>query len=101
MGKSIKIIDILKKLIIVKKSFNPEINYKISEIGLQKGEKLEEILTLGRTFKTENSNIFSTKNPNYTIQNIENLIQNLKKYYESTNDKKITSLMKNFLREEY
>ena len=101
MGKSIKIMDILKKLIIVKKSFNPEINYKISEIGLQKGEKLEEILTLGRTFKTENSNIFSIKNPNYTIQNIENLIQNLKKYYESTNDKKIASLMKNFLREEY
>ena len=46
--------------------------------------------------KTENSNIFSTKNPIYTIKTIDNLIQNLKKYYESTNEKKIALLMKNF-----
>ena len=101
MGKPIKILEILKKLIIIKKSFNPEKDYKIREIGLQKGEKLEEILSLGRTFKTENLNIFLAKDPVYDNKSVESLIQNLKKYYESANEKKIILLIKKFLRREY
>ena len=101
MGKPIKIMEILEKLIKIKKSYNPEKTYKIKEIGLQKGEKLNEILTLSKTFKTENPNIVLVKDPIYNNSKIENLIQNLEKFYSNTNEKKVSLIMKSFLKSEY
>ena len=101
MGKPIKIMDVLKKLIKIKESYNPEKNYKIKEIGLQKGEKLDEILTLNKTFRTENPNIVSAQDPIYDNIKIDTLIANLKKNYNNTNEKKLSSIMRKFLSSEY
>ena len=41
MGKPVKIIEVINKLIRIKKKFNKNYNFKIKNIGLKKGEKLK------------------------------------------------------------
>ena len=101
MGKRIKIIDIINKLIKIKKNFNPKRSYNIEEVGLYKGEKLHEILSLSKTFKTKNPNISSVNDPYYDSSKVNNLIETLEQSYVNMDVKKLTIIMKNFLKNEY
>jgi len=101
MGKRIKILDIINRLIKIKKNFNPKSSYNINEVGLQKGEKLHEILTLNKTYKTRNPHIVSVNDPYYESSKISNLIKDLNKNYVNMDVKKLTTTMKNFLKKEY
>ena len=106
MGKQIKIMELAKKLIyfsgrnIAKDEFSEGI--KIHEIGLRPGEKLyEELLISGKEIKTSNDKIFkSVENfpekvvlnkimddlkDNIDTNNINGIIEILKKYVEGFN----------------
>ena len=77
MGKQILLKDIIYKLAEIKKI---EKEYLIiKKIGLQKGEKLFEELSIRKNFyKTKVKDIFSTKEPTYRNQDINNLLNKLK-----------------------
>ena len=99
MGKQIKILDIIKKLISF---FNKDLNnYKIKEIGLNKGEKLEEILSYNKKlFKTKNSSIYSIEEPFYKNSEIKKLLELLQSYMNNINSDKLYLAMKKFLNKE-
>ena len=48
MGKPVKILKIINKLISLKKKIDPNYTYEIKEIGLQQGEKMNEQLTISK-----------------------------------------------------
>ena len=99
MGKPIKILDIVKSLIELRKKIEPEYTYEIKEIGLQKGEKMNEQLTISSKLKkTNNKDINIVTDPIYKDEKIEKLLIRLKE----NNDPKIaTKLMKNFLSKDF
>ena len=69
--------DIIYKLAEIKKIEKE--NLIIKKIGLQKGEKLFEELSIRKNFyKTKVKDIFSTKEPTYRNQDINNLLNKLK-----------------------
>ena len=77
MGKQILLKDIIYKLAEIKKIEKE--NLIIKKIGLQKGEKLFEELSIRKKFyKTKVKDIFSTKEPTYRKQDINNLLNKLK-----------------------
>lgn len=66
MGKPIKIIEVINKLIRIKKKFNKNYNFKIKNIGLKKGEKLNEQLSIFKNLKkTKIKDIKITSDPLY------------------------------------
>ena len=99
MGKPIKIIKIIRSLIELRKKIEPDYSYEIKEIGLQQGEKMnEELTTNKRLKKTINPDINIATDPVYSNKEIDKLIYKLKR----NNDPMIaTTLMKNFLSEDY
>ena len=101
MGKQVKLIKIIEKLLKIKEDRLPNSKIKIKEIGLQKGEKLEEILYVGKTQKVKKEKrIFIAKEPRYETNKINVMIKNLFKYLETYDEKKLTKEMKNFLAKE-
>jgi FlaA1/EpsC-like NDP-sugar epimerase len=66
MGKPVKIIEVINKLIRIKKKFNKNYNFKIKNIGLKKGEKLNEQLSIFKNLKkTKIKDIKITSDPLY------------------------------------
>ena len=101
MGKQVKLIKIIEKLLKIKEDRLPNSKIKIKEIGLQKGEKLEEILYVGKTQKVKKEKrIFIAKEPRYETTKINIMIKNLSKYLGTYDEKRLTKEMKNFLAKE-
>lgn len=93
MGKDFKIIDIIKKLFIFlgKNNFYSR---KIKEIGLQKGEKLREILSYSKRYiKTRIRYIIKVKEKNnYSFKFHNSHIKNIRENYFFYNKKKLINL---------
>ncbi|MDA9682743.1 polysaccharide biosynthesis protein [Candidatus Pelagibacter sp.] len=99
MGKPIKILDIIKSLVKVRRTVDPNYSYKIEEIGLQKGEKMTEELTINnKTIKTKHPDIKLATDPIYTSYEINNLLNDLKEINDPNILKK---KLKNFLLNEF
>ena len=99
MGKPIKILQIINSLIKIRKRIEPNYTYKIKEIGLSKGEKMHELLTLKkRLIKTVNPDINIVTDPTYKNENIDELLFKLQK---NNNTKLSTKLMKDFLSQDF
>ena len=101
MGKPILIFDVIKKLIGLKKRFNPNLNYKIQEIGLQKGEKMHEELIINKNNKKNiNRNIFICSEPEYNFVSIQNLILKINLKLNNYNTLGLLKDLKSFLKKE-
>lgn len=103
MGKSVLLLDIIYKL--MSKKINRTIqlnrNIEIKEIGLKRGEKLEEVLTLTNNLsKTVHPDILSCKEPIYSTSELNHFFTNLELAMSRFNNKKIKSCMKSFLKKE-
>ena len=99
MGKPIKIMDIIKSLINLRKKIEPDYSYEIKVIGLQDGEKMDEELTIKKGMKkTTDNDINITTDPMYENNDIEIL---LKKLTEINDPNKSTKLMRNFLKKDF
>ena len=95
MGKPIKIMNIINSLIKMKKKIEPNYIFKIKEIGLIKGEKLNEQLTINKKLiKTNNKDISIVTDPKYEKENINKLLEKLKNNIDPIISLKI---MKEFL----
>ena len=99
MGKPIQIIRLVDELI---KFFNINKNeVKIKIIGLKKGEKLKEILSVSKNkIRTNFSNIYEYLEPNYPNYKINRLLNTLKNSLIKTNEKKTIMIIKKFLKKE-
>jgi len=98
MGKQIKILDIIKYLVNLKKINNPEYKYKIKEIGLTKGEKIsEELISKKEKLKKVNKNIYTIKETTYNNKNIEKFISEIYKYQTTDKPKNSLKFLKKFL----
>jgi len=93
MGKSIKIINIAKK---IAKYFNKDFNYKI--IGIRKGEKLNEILHhKSKKIKTLNPNIYGiTDNVEFSNKKMILLLEKMEIFYNLGNALKLRKILLNF-----
>ena len=101
MGKPILIFDVIKKLIELKKRFNPNLDYKVQEIGLQKGEKMHEELIINKNNKKRiNRNIFICSEPEYTYVSVQELIQKININLNNYNTKNLIKELKSFLKKE-
>ena len=99
MGKSIKIINIIKSLINLKKKIDPNYKYEIKVIGLQDGEKMKEELTIRKKVnRSIDKDINIATDPVYNKKNIEELLMKLK---INNNPEVSLNLMKNFLKEDF
>ena len=84
MGKQILMRDIIFKLAEMKNIRKEEV--LIKKIGLNKGEKLSEELSIGKQFiKTLNKDIFETNEPTYKKEKIEKLIYDLNEIFFTKN----------------
>ena len=101
MGKSLLLLDIIKKLILYKIKNNPNLNIAIKEIGLKPGEKIEEVLTISnRLLKTNHPDILRSKEPLYSIEELNLFFSNLQVAVSARNNNKIKLCMNNFLKNE-
>jgi FlaA1/EpsC-like NDP-sugar epimerase len=101
MGKPILIFDIIKKLIELKKRFNPNLDYKVQEIGLQKGEKMHEELIINENYKKNISkNIFICSEPEYTFKSVQDLILRINLKLNNCNTLELLKDLKSFLKKE-
>ena len=101
MGKPILIFDIIKKLIALKKRFNHNIDYKVQEIGLQRGEKMHEELIINKNKKKNiNKNIFICLEPEYTFVSIKDLILKINQKLNNYNTQGLLKDLKSFLKKE-
>ena len=100
MGKPIKIIKIISSLINLRKKIDPTYTFTINEIGLQKGEKLSEELSINkRLIKTKYKDISIAKDPLYNNHDLIKLIISLKE--NLSNPLILINLMKNFLSKDF
>jgi FlaA1/EpsC-like NDP-sugar epimerase len=97
MGKPIKIIDIINKLITLKKKYDPNFETRIIETKLKKGEKLHESLSINRLIKTNVKGINTANEPIYSSKKLYDLIIDLE---NELNGNKIKIILKKFLKSE-
>ena len=101
MGKPILIFDVIKKLIELKKRFKPNLDYRVQEIGLQKGEKIHEELIINKNNKKNiNRNIFICSEPEYTFKNVQDLILRINLKLNNYNTLGLLKDFKSFLKKE-
>jgi FlaA1/EpsC-like NDP-sugar epimerase len=101
MGKPLLLLDIIKKLIFYKTKNIPNLNIEIKEIGLKPGEKIVEVLTLSnRLLKTAHPDILSSREPLYSVKELNHFFSNLQDAMSTRNNSKIKLCMKNFLKNE-
>ncbi len=99
MGESIKIKDLIEKMIIfsgftIKNSKNKKGDIEIKIIGLRPGEKLYEELLVGHDpQKTTHPKILMAKDPFVPLAELENYLDNLKKLLNENNLKEIKNLI--------
>ena len=99
MGKPIKILDIINSLIKMRKKIEPNYTFEIKEIGLTKGEKMNEQLTVNkRLIKTNNPDINIVTDPKYEKVKVDELLEKLQNNIEPTISAKI---MKKFLNKDF
>jgi len=105
MGEPIKIVDLAKKMIKLsglteKNNSNPNGDIEIIYIGLQPGEKLHEELLLGDNLvKTNNINIFKSKDKYIDLNELNEFLIKLKFSTKNYNENEIISLIKNYVKE--
>ena len=98
MGKPVKIYDLLKKIIKLKQKKDSNFSIKIEEIGLQKGEKISEELTINdKVNKTAIKRILFVNEPKYSLSEVNIVISKIKKNIDEGNDFKLIKELKNFL----
>ena len=101
MGKPVKLIKIVKKLIKTQQLESPDHSVRIKYIGLKKGEKLKENLFFNKIKRsTSHKNILIADEPKYNANSIEYLLQKLKRHLNNYDDKNILKEMKKFLKYE-
>ena len=101
MGNQIKIFDIIKELVRLKKIINPEYTPSYQNIGLQKGEKLNEKLSLNKKLhKTLIKNVYYVEEPIYDSKLVESILDNLKKFKVNGYANKAKILLKDFFKKE-
>ena len=89
------------KLIKLKKRFNPNLDYKVQEIGLQKGEKMHEELIINKNYKKNiNKNIFICSEPKYSFESVRNLILKINLELNNYNTNSLSKNLKSFLKKE-
>ena len=102
MGNKIKIFEIASRIVSLygytlktNPKFNHEYKYKI--IGLKKGEKLHEILSVqGKLNKTEHDKILETENnKKLSNTNLNKIILKLKKEIKANNKDKLIQILNN------
>lgn len=99
MGKPVKIMQIIKSLINLRKKIDPGYKQEIKVIGLQDGEKMNEELTIRKKMvKTFDNDISITTDPVYKKKDLDDLILKLE-----FNDDPITlmKLMKKFINQDF
>ena len=80
----------------LKKNNNSKL--KIKKIGLQKGEKLYEELSMNKKLiKTNNNEIYIANEPNYNNNDVAELLNKLNKYINLKDANFLKNLMFNFL----
>ena len=101
MGKPVKLIKIVKKLIKTQQLESPDHSVRIKYIGLKKGEKLKENLFFNKIKRsTSHKNILIADEPKYNANSTEYLLQKLKRHLNNYEDKNILKEMKKFLKYE-
>lgn len=88
MGEQIKIYDIAKRIILLSglthiNKNNPKGDIKIKIIGLKKGEKLSEEITLGKNLSKTNNPKIMVCNEEFEPKKIKSKIFNLEKIFKS------------------
>ena len=103
MGKSIKINDLIKKMIIfsgftIKNSKNKKGDIEIKIIGLRPGEKLYEELLIGHDpQKTVHPKILMAKDPFIPFADLENYLNSLKRLLNENNLKEVKNLIEKLI----
>ena len=101
MGKPIKIKSLLEKMIFLKKKINKDFKIKINEVGLNRGEKLSEQLSINKNIKkTKINRVLEVNEPIYPSNEINRLISKIKQMVEFSSSKKIVLILKSFLKKE-
>ena len=101
MGKSIKILDIVKRLINLFGYHENKEKIKIIETGLRKGEKLTEKLSISRRFfKTKHKDILITNEYKYSAISIFSLLESIRRDIANFDERKIVKRIKYFLKKE-
>ena len=101
MGQPVKIYDLLKKMIKLKRNNYKSFQIKIVETGLKKGEKITEKLSFSRKkFKTGIKNIFTVNEPKYDYRATNKLIEEIKSNMINNNTIKAINIIKTFLKYE-
>ena len=105
MGKSIKILDLAKMMIhlngkhvVLNEKQNKNINnfLKIKVIGLRPGEKMFEELSINpKLTQTGIKNILIANDPTLNKKDVNNILDNLKRYGNQNNVSKIINTLKN------
>ena len=104
MGESVKIIDLIKKMInlsgfTVKDNKNPNGDIEIKIIGLRPGEKLYEELLIGDNPQTTNhTKIQKTSDPLIPFHQLEVDLNNLKFFLENNKADGVKDLLKKVLK---
>ena len=102
MGKPLNIFHLATKLINKKKMSNKNFRIKIKEVGLNKGEKVKEELSLNNKLKKTNSpKIYEVNENKYNQVKVINLIRDIKLTLKKENEKKLILLLRKFLNSEY
>ena len=98
MGKPVKIYDLLKKIIKLKQKKDKNFTIKIEEVGLHKGEKISEELTINnKVNKTAIKRILLVNEPKYSLNEVNIVINKIKKNIDKENNLKLIKELKNFL----
>ena len=104
MGESVKIKNLIHKMInlsgfTVKNNENPEGDIEIKIIGLRPGEKLYEELLIGNNpKKTNHPKILMAKDPFIPLVNLENYLNNLKKFLNKNNIKEVKNIIEELIK---
>ena len=99
MGKQILVKNIIEKLAELKKV--DKLKLKIKEIGLQKGEKLNEELSINKKLiKTNNNEIYIANEPIYSHNDVNELLNKINENIYIKKDYYIKKLLFNFLYKE-
>lgn len=101
MGKPVKIYDLLKKMIQLKRKYQKNLKIEIQVTGLNKGEKISEELTINKKLKkTKIKRIFIDKEVNYKKKDIDLLVKKIFNKIDTKKSNEILNDIQFFLKKE-
>lgn len=102
MGKPVLLLDVIKKLINLRKKFTPNYDYSITKIGLSKGEKLvEELIINKKSVRVKNKiGILECSEPSYKFNEVQELISKIYFNLLNSKEKELSLLFNDFLKKE-